>query len=417
MIRTDPGADTPWLKRGSTVTMFVSTGPAERRRPERRRPDAESGASRRCSGGLPGLRSRQQNSSNPSDNGPGRWPRTRRPASTQPKGSERHRSRSADLRRGRDRARRPGTHGHGRHDLPWRRTRDRWAVLVSEVMLHQTQVPRVAAAWTSSSAGSRRPAAMADAGPGAVIAAWGRLGYPRRARRLWEAAVAIADARLARRPRDAPRRRPLHRARRSPPRPTTPTCRAIEVNIRRVRRTGGRRARSPNATPKPRWSSVGAPLRGRDRLLALMDVGAMVCTAARPACDECPLAPPVRDPRRARAARRSSRQAPFEGSFRQRRGAVMARAARRRGRRRRDARRRRARVAGRRRPRRGHRHARAHAAALTRRRRSGSPRGEEVAQQVVADVGEDRLGVELHALDRRARGGAGPSPGRRRSRR
>ncbi|HKN54458.1 MAG TPA: A/G-specific adenine glycosylase, partial [Amycolatopsis sp.] len=77
---------------------------------------------------------------------------------------------------------------YGRHDLPWRRTRDRWAVLVSEVMLHQTQVPRVAAAWPEFYGRFPTPDAMAQAGPGVVIQAWGTLGYPRRARRLWEAA-------------------------------------------------------------------------------------------------------------------------------------------------------------------------------------------------------------------------------------
>ena len=59
-------------------------------------------------------------------------------------------------------------------------------------MLHQTQVPRVAAVWPAFMARFPTPDAMAAAGPGAVIAAWGRLGYPRRARRLWEAAVVIA---------------------------------------------------------------------------------------------------------------------------------------------------------------------------------------------------------------------------------
>ena len=82
---------------------------------------------------------------------------------------------------------------HGRHDLAWRLTRDRWAILVSEVMLHQTQVARVAAAYDEFLARFPTPGAMADAGPGAVIAAWGRLGYPRRARRLHDAAVVVRD--------------------------------------------------------------------------------------------------------------------------------------------------------------------------------------------------------------------------------
>ncbi len=70
---------------------------------------------------------------------------------------------------------------------------------------------------------------------------------------------------------------------------------------------------------------VGRPLRGRDRLLALMDVGALLCRPREPRCSECPL--------RRRCATRGAlahealrpRQAPFAGSFRQRRGQVMAR--------------------------------------------------------------------------------------------
>src|SRR4029078_12936542 len=80
---------------------------------------------------------------------------------------------------------------HGRHDLPWRATRDRWLVLMSEVMLHQTQVAAAEAAWPAFAAPFPTPAAMAAAGPAAVIRAWGRLGYPRRARRLYEAAVVV----------------------------------------------------------------------------------------------------------------------------------------------------------------------------------------------------------------------------------
>ncbi len=82
---------------------------------------------------------------------------------------------------------------NGRHDLPWRATRDRWPILVSEVMLHQTQVPRVRAVFDEFMAQFPTPAAMANATAADVIRAWGRLGYPRRARRLWEAAVVIAE--------------------------------------------------------------------------------------------------------------------------------------------------------------------------------------------------------------------------------
>ncbi len=81
----------------------------------------------------------------------------------------------------------------GRHDLPWRQTRDRWAVLVSEVMLQQTQVGRVLDAWPPFIARFPDPGVMANAGAGAVIGAWDRLGYPRRARRLWEASVLVSE--------------------------------------------------------------------------------------------------------------------------------------------------------------------------------------------------------------------------------
>src|SRR6478609_312082 len=80
---------------------------------------------------------------------------------------------------------------NGRHGLPWRHTRDRWAVLVSEVMLQQTQVARVRDAWPDFIERFPTPGVMADATAGEVIAEWGRLGYPRRARRLWEAATRI----------------------------------------------------------------------------------------------------------------------------------------------------------------------------------------------------------------------------------
>ena len=102
--------------------------------------------------------------------------------------------------------------GHGRHELPWRATRDRWAVLVAEVMLQQTQVARVEQMWGPFLAQFPDPGTAAAAGAGALIAAWDRLGYPRRARRLWEIATR-RGARLARRPHRVAGRRSLHRGR------------------------------------------------------------------------------------------------------------------------------------------------------------------------------------------------------------
>jgi A/G-specific adenine glycosylase len=211
---------------------------------------------------------------------------------------------------------------NGRHDLAWRRTRDRWAVLVSEVMLHQTQVPRVAMAWPAFMARFPSPHAMADAGPGAVIAAWGTLGYPRRARRLWEAAIAIAAHGW---PDDLAS---LPGVGRYTARAIAAQCDdadlpAVEANTRRVaERAAGRPLSDREAEAV--LVEVGAPLRGRDRLLALMDVGALVCRPREPRCAECPLRPRCAT-RGALDGERRSRQPPFEGSFRQRRGRVMAR--------------------------------------------------------------------------------------------
>lgn len=210
---------------------------------------------------------------------------------------------------------------HGRHDLVWRHTRDRWLILTSEVMLHQTQVARAAEAWPGFVARFPTPEATAAAGPAAVIRAWGRLGYPRRARRLYDAAVVIASdgwpddlralpgvgrytaaAVLAQADdRDVP---------------------AVDVNIRRVVQRVEGHVLGDRAA-EDAMVRIGAPLRGRDRLLALMDVGATLCRPRDPRCTECPL--------EARCATRGplpgevrTRQAPFKGSFRERRGQVMA---------------------------------------------------------------------------------------------
>jgi A/G-specific adenine glycosylase len=211
---------------------------------------------------------------------------------------------------------------NGRHDLPWRRTRDRWAVLVSEVMLHQTQVPRVAAAWPQFHGRFPTPGAMAHAGPGAVIRAWGTLGYPRRARRLWEAAAAIAADGW---PDDLTSLPGIGRytARAVAAQCDDTDVPAVEVNGRRVaERAVGRTLSDRDAEAV--LVELGAPLRGRDRLLALMDVGALVCRPRDPHCDACPLHRRCAT-RGARADERSSRQPRYEGSFRQRRGRVMAR--------------------------------------------------------------------------------------------
>ena len=78
-------------------------------------------------------------------------------------------------------------------DLPWRRTRDPWAVLISETMLQQTQVPRVETRFPQFLAEFPTPAACAAATAGDVIRAWAGLGYNSRALRLHQCATAVVE--------------------------------------------------------------------------------------------------------------------------------------------------------------------------------------------------------------------------------
>jgi len=211
---------------------------------------------------------------------------------------------------------------HGRHDLPWRHTRDRWAILVSEVMLHQTQVVRVAAVFDGFLARFPTPTAMADAGPAAVIEAWGRLGYPRRARRLYDAAVFLRDHGW---PDDLTALPGVGRytAAAVLAQADDVDVAAVEVNVRRVaEQVSGTRLSERGAEAAS--AHIGRPLHGRDRLLALMDVGALLCRPRTPRCGECPLRLRCTT-RGALADETRHRQPPFAGSFRQRRGVVMAR--------------------------------------------------------------------------------------------
>jgi A/G-specific adenine glycosylase len=189
---------------------------------------------------------------------------------------------------------------HGR-DLPWRRTRDPYAILVSEVMLQQTQVPRVAPrylAWLELWPTAR---ALAVAPRDEVIREWQGLGYNRRAVNLHRAAQVIAvsgwPADLTELPgvgrytADAVHRFAFDE-------PVLP----VDTNVRRVlERTGG--------------------AFGPESAAALMDLGATICLARIPRCGVCPLAAscPSRD-RRFEPLRKQGR---FEGSFRQRRAETL----------------------------------------------------------------------------------------------
>ena len=188
-------------------------------------------------------------------------------------------------------------------------------------MLHQTQVARVAAVYDDFLSRFPTPSAMALAGPGAVIAAWGRLGYPRRARRLWESAAHIHEHGW---PTDLRVLPGVGRYTAAAINAQTDDLDvpAVEVNIRRVLE----RVRGQHLTPRAADTAmveVGRPLRGRDRLLALMDVGALLCRPRAPRCAECPFQRrcTARGPL---AHETRHRQPPFAGSFRERRGLVLA---------------------------------------------------------------------------------------------
>jgi A/G-specific adenine glycosylase len=199
-------------------------------------------------------------------------------------------------------------------------TRDRWLVLVSEVMLHQTQVSRVEAAWPAFAAAFPAPAAMAAAGPAEVIRAWDRLGYPRRARRLYEAAVVIARDGWPDDLRELPGvgRYTAAAVRAQADGVDVP---AVDVNIRRVVQRVAGRPLSDGAAEDV-MVVVAQPMRGRDRLLALMDLGALVCKPRAPSCDTCPLF--VACATRGELAGETARRAPpYRGSFRERRGRVL----------------------------------------------------------------------------------------------
>jgi A/G-specific adenine glycosylase len=186
-------------------------------------------------------------------------------------------------------------------DLPWRRTRDPYAILVSEVMAQQTQVDRVVPRWERWL--ERWPTVDALAGSPAAeaIAEWQGLGYNRRALNLHRAARQIAAHGWPDDLTDLP----------GVGRYTADAvaCFAFgrdvlpeDVNVRRVvERTG------------TTFSSAAAQ--------ALMDLGATVCLARIPRCDVCPLA--AECPSRGRRYEPLRKQGPFEGSFRQRRARAL----------------------------------------------------------------------------------------------
>jgi A/G-specific adenine glycosylase len=187
-------------------------------------------------------------------------------------------------------------------DLPWRRPgTSPWSVLVSEIMLQQTPVSRVIPAHQAWLARWPAPAALASEAPGEAVRQWGRLGYPRRALRLHETARIVTERHAGAIPAAFEELLAL-------PGIGAYTAAAVAVfafggrhavldtNVRRVlaRLASGRQF--PGAQPSAaeyRLAEDLLPADAREAAtwsVAVMELGALTCTAARPRCGECPVA-------------------------------------------------------------------------------------------------------------------------------
>jgi A/G-specific adenine glycosylase len=186
-------------------------------------------------------------------------------------------------------------------DLPWRRTRDPYAILVSEVMLQQTQVSRVVPRYEAWLERWPDVHALAAGSPADVIREWQGLGYNRRALNLHRAARAVAEDGWPDDLTELPGVGPY----------TAAAVRAFalgeavlprDTNILRIEERTGHRFDA----------SCGQ---------ALMDLGRTVCLARVPRCDDCPLAEHC--PSRGRRYEPLRKQSRYEGSFRQRRARTL----------------------------------------------------------------------------------------------
>ena len=220
-----------------------------------------------------------------------------------------------------------------RRDLPWRSTRDPWAILVSEVMLQQTQVARVVPRYEAFLKEFPTPLACASAPVAAVIRAWDGLGYNRRAVQLHRCARQVVEEHSGSLPRDLTALLEL-------PGVGPYTARAVlvfayeheagvvDTNVGRVlARWQGRRLAPAEAQAAA--DEAVPPGEGWAWNQSLFDFAAGVCTRRTPRCDQCPVFSACcwqgRGPDPADgSARVSSGQSCFEGSDRQGRGRLVA---------------------------------------------------------------------------------------------
>lgn len=232
-------------------------------------------------------------------------------------------------------------YGREGRDLPWRRTRDPYAILVSEMMLQQTQVDRVLPKYHAFLGSYPSFAALAAAPTADVIRAWQGLGYNLRAVRLQRIAVQAVESYGGTLPDTAEGLRALDGI--GPYTAGAVACFAfgrtepvLDTNVRRVL---GRVALGPDgpktATPAALWDLAREalpPTHAYDWNQALMDLGARICVESNPRCLLCPaqpycasagqVGPALRERQTPYATRR---EAPFAGSTRYYRGRIVER--------------------------------------------------------------------------------------------
>ena len=221
-------------------------------------------------------------------------------------------------------------------DLPWRRPGfGAWGVLVSEFMLQQTPVARVIPLLEGWLDRWPSPAALAADAPAEAVRQWANLGYPRRALWLHRAAVEIRDRHDGLVPRDVEALLALtgigdYTARAVAVFAYGDRHPVVDTNTRRVlaRAVEGRSQPAPPSKRDLAAMAAHLPADDADAAIvnaAAMELGALVCTARAPRCDACPIAhicawraagyPDTGDARR--------KQARYEGSDRQARGAIL----------------------------------------------------------------------------------------------
>ncbi|AGB26066.1 A/G-specific DNA glycosylase [Mycobacterium sp. JS623] len=225
-------------------------------------------------------------------------------------------------------------YAHAQRELPWRRPGvTPWQILVSEFMLQQTPVSRVEPIWLAWVDRWPTPSATATASAADVLRAWGKLGYPRRAKRLHECATVIAEQFDGRVPSDVETLLTL-------PGIGAYTARAVacfayqqrvpvvDTNVRRVvaRAVHGRADAAASSSPRDLDdvaallpNNAGAPQFSA----ALMELGATVCTARSPKCGVCPLSACAWRSRGYPAGTEARRVQKYAGTDRQVRGRLL----------------------------------------------------------------------------------------------